>query len=230
MIYLERLYGELVEEKRITKIEPRTSPYYNFNSNLGGALIIPTLVYGPHSDDDHSFRDSLLLHGLAITQIITSLETYYADIFLLLTNNIKTSQIEPTILSEFIIKNRLSNDLIRKYGENSNLDFPLSDLISRNFSLQEKDRIKTSFQLFELDPTLYEMEWVRTFGGLENSTIQQRHRFVHGGINYDNSSLLGNELLDIKSRIKDAMVLVYCIEKQIRENTSIQKIKGLYPQ
>lgn len=230
MIYLERLYGELLDERRITKIEPRTSPLYNFNSNLGGALIIPTLVYGPHSDDDHSFRDFLLLHGLAITQIITSLETYYTDIFLLLTNNIKTSQIEPTILSKFITKNRLSNDFIRRYGENRNMDYPLSDLIPKYFPLQDKDRIKVSFQLFEIDPTLYEMEWVRTFGALEDSTIQQRHEFVHRGINYDNSSLPGNELLDIKARIKDAMVLVYCIEKQIRENPSIQRIKGLYPQ
>jgi hypothetical protein len=228
MIYLERLYGELLEERRITKIEPRTLPFYNFNSNLGGALIIPTLVYGPDSDDDHSFRDSFLLHGLAIAQIITSLETYYIDIFLLLTNNIKTSQIEPTILSKFVTKNRLSNDLIRKYGENRNMEFPLSDLIPKYFPLQEKDRIKASFQLFELDPTLYETEWVRTFGDLEDSTIQQRHKFVHSGINYDNSSLSGNELLDIKARIKDAMVLVYCIEKQIREKTSIQKINGLY--
>ena len=229
MIFLENIYTETLEEGRITRIEPRTIPFYNFNLNLGGALIIPTLVYGPDSDDDYSFRDSLLLHGLAITQIITSLETYYTDIFSILTDSIKTSQINSKILSDFIKKTRLSNEFVHAIGENNNLEFPLSAFIPKYFPLQEKDRIKTSFRLIGLNPNIYMQEWNRTFGGKENSTVKRRHAFIHGGVDFTHLSIPIDTVSDIKNRIKDAIVLVYCIEKQLHDQNKIQKNKKLYP-
>ena len=45
MVFLETLYAETSDEGRIITIEPKTIPVNNFNTNLSGALLIPTLVY-----------------------------------------------------------------------------------------------------------------------------------------------------------------------------------------
>lgn len=196
--------------------------------DIGGALLIPTLNYGPESDTDFIARHGLMIHRIAISQIITSLEVYYSEIFSILTNNIRTSQINPRILSNFIKDTKFSNDFTRAIGEQENFNIPISTFVPDFFPLQNKERIKKSFQLFGLNPASYSTEWEHTFGNDVTSTIRLPHEYIHSGINWDHAGIL-SILMDTRNRIKDAIVLVCSIEKQIQDLESIRDIDALYP-
>jgi len=182
-MHIEELYVEVLEEGRIERIEQATIPFSNFNFNLSGALLLPTLKYGSESDKDTGPVKVLLLQGLMITQIITSLETYYRDIFIIITNSIKTTDVEPIALSHFIRENRFMKEFVQAIENENNLSFTLSKLIPESFPLQQKDKIKVAMELIGLNPALREKEWADTFGDHKGSTVKQRHLFIHSGIN-----------------------------------------------
>ena len=106
-MYIEELHFEVLKERRIERLQQKSVPFYNFNLNLSGALLLTTLKHGPESDNDYGSINMLLLQNLAITQVITSLETYYREVIITITNNIKTIDVEPSALSRFIIKNAI---------------------------------------------------------------------------------------------------------------------------
>lgn len=164
-----------------------------------------------------------------MTQIITSLETYYSDIFSILANNTNASELNSTNLGMFVTKNRLSNEFVCKYSEYARLEFPISLIIPKYFPLQEKNRIKVAFHLFNLNPANNEPEWNHTFGNGNDSTVQKRHLFVHTGVQFNDFSIIENRIEDVKNRIKDAIVLVCDIETQIQSRNKLQNIKDLYP-
>jgi hypothetical protein len=228
MAFLEALYVETMDEGRITRFEPHSIPFYIFNTNLGGALLLPTLVFGPDSDTDWALTHSLMIRSIAISQIVTSLEVYYSEVFNILANNIKTSQVLPQKLATFIKKTRISNEYLQSITENECMEFPISSFVPKFFPLQEKERIKNALTLFEIDPTKKEPEWRRTFGSDENSTVSLRHNYIHGGIDYSNLPTI-NASTDVKPRIKDAIVLVYCIERQLLNLEITRNITDLYP-
>ncbi len=190
--------------------------------------MLPTLKYGPKSDNDWAFTDTAFLHQAAIIQIITSLETYYQNILRTISQNVRLSEVDAVTLGYFIEKNRLMIEFTKTLKNERTLDFHLSELIPEFFPLQQKDKIKIAMNLIGLDPIgPFNKEWERSFGDDQNSTVKLRHAFVHEGIDYD--SALKINVAFIKNRIKDAIVLVCNLEKQISEKYSIEQIKDLYP-
>lgn len=229
-MYLEELYVEILKEGRIERIELKTSPFWNFNLNLSGALLLPTLKYGPESDDDMGPTNILILRELAIAQIITSLETYYRDIFVIITDNIKISEVEPAALRRFIRKNRLMTEFTQTMESENSLDFNLSKIIPEYFPLQHKEKIKIAMELIGLDPAIRKTEWAETFGDHQSSTIKQRHSFIHKGIDLRKLPKILNFFSDTKNMIKNAIVLAHSLETQVHKKYPREKINELYPQ
>ena len=229
MIFVELLYDELFKERNLKLPKVRTSPFYMFNSNIGRALMLPTLKYGPETDDDWAPLDTAFLHQAAIAQIITSLEVYYESVFRVLSSSLNVSKIEPTALVHFIRDNKLANELLSVIDEKGILDVRLSDIVPENFSFQQKDKIKSAMALVRLDPiSIYKTEWERTYGDKEDSTLKLRHAFVHGGINYQKLfDTIVKERMLLSTRIKDAIMLVASVESQIRNKYS--RVKSLFP-
>ena len=229
MIFIEQLYAELHKERNLRLPKFRTSPFYIFNSNVAGALMLPTLKYGPETDDDWAVSDTAFLHQAAITQIVTSLEVYYESVFRNLSSNLKLSQIEPAVLVRFIRENKLSNELLSAIEQKATINVRLSDVVPAYFSFQQKDKIKGTMALVKLDPiSSYGAEWERTFGNKEDSTLRLRHAFVHGGTDVERVlRLVLKENKFVTNRIKDAIVLVANLETQIHEKYS--RIKALFP-
>jgi hypothetical protein len=169
MLFLEKLYVELDKEKRIPKCDI-TSPGYLFNTNVSRALMLPTLVYGPESDDDWAVTDSIFLRQAAIAQIITSLETYYQSVLRAIAKSIKTMEVDACALSRFLKKNKLLLEFTGALETQETLDFYLLELIPEFFPLQQKDRIKVAMRLIDLDPVgTCNNEWNRTFGNDETT-------------------------------------------------------------
>jgi hypothetical protein len=229
-MYIEELYVELLKEGRVDKIELSTSPFSFFNLNLSGALLLPTLKYGPESDDDMGEMNMLILQELAIALIITSFETYYRDIFTTITENIKTSEIEPAVLSRFLKKARLTTEFVQTMESENSLNFKLSKFIPDFFPLQQKEKLKIAMKLIGLNPSNRNKEWTATFGVHDGSTIKQRHSFIHSGVYPHKLSKILNFFSDTKNRIKDAIVLVYSLETQIHKQYPSERINELYPQ
>lgn len=229
MLFLEKLYSDLYDKKRIAKLESKTNAFYFFNSNLGRALVLPTLVYGPDSDTDWAYTDSTFLCQAAITQIITSLETYYQNILRTIANIVKITEVDARALSSFLKKNRLLTEFTRALESQETLNFPLLELIPEFFPLQQKDKIKVAMNLIDLDPVgTCHSEWSRTFGNTETSTVKLRHSFVHEGLDYTASARIGLFRENfITERIKDAIVLVCHMEPQLSKK--YKEIEELYP-
>jgi len=113
MLFLEALYSELGKDKKLRIPKEKTVAFYVFNTNIGRALQLPTLKYGPESDPDWDVLDSIFLYQASIIQVITSLETFYQDILRTIAKNVKISEVDAVILSRFIKENRLINEFIR---------------------------------------------------------------------------------------------------------------------
>ena len=181
--------------------------------------MLPTLVYGPNSDRDWGKSDSMFLCGAAINQVITSLEVYYNSLFREITEHIMITDVNPSNLKKFLEKNGLISVFLKTMASHDSLIFPISEILTDTFSLQNKDKIKTAFNLIELNPFLSsEIEWERTFGDHKTTTVKLRHAFVHRGINFNSS--LNTEI--INNRISDAIVLVNCLEKQFSARAKTQ--------
>lgn len=191
--------------------------------------MLPTLVYGPESDNDWAVLDSTFLYQAAIIQVITSLETYYQNILKTISENVRTSEVDAVALSRFIKKNRLITEFTKALENEKTLDFYLSKLIPEFFPLQQRDRIKIAMKLIGLDPVgPFKQEWERIFGDDKNSTVKLRHDFVHSGIDYDKIAKFN--ITFIKEKIKDAIVLIGNLERQISKKYPIGRIKELYPE
>jgi len=192
--------------------------------------MLPTLKYGPDSDDDWANVDTAFLYQAAMTQIITSLEVYYESVFRILSSTLKLSQVEPSVLVRFIRENKLGNELLNAIDAKSALDVRLSDVVPKYFSFQQKDKIKGAMALLGLDPiNSYGAEWERTFGNGEDSTLSLRHDSVHGGARGARVlALVVKEDKVVINRIKDAMVLVANVEIQIGERYS--GVEALFPE
>lgn len=227
MLFVEKLYSELDKEGRLTLPESRTVAFFLFNHNIGRALMLPTLRYGPETDNDWAVLDSAFLHQAAIIQIITSLEAYYQTILRTIAENTRISQVNAVALSRFMKSNRLMIEFTRALEDNRTLDFYLSELIPQLFTLQQKDKIRTVMQLVDLDPIgSHDQEWARTFGDYEESIVNLRHAFAHRGIDY--TKIFKFDIVFIKERIKDAIVLVGNLEMQINKKYPAKRIKELY--
>lgn len=227
MIFLEELYSELSKEKRLPPIskENKTSAFYIFNANLGIGLVLPTLRYGPDSDNDWGGRDLVALRKLSIAQIITSLETYYGTIFRIITENMNILDVDLKILVNFIEARRIKNEFLTMIKKKGNFSFSLSEIMSKNFSFQSSKFIEISMNLIDLDPVgKFKKEWIITFGKKENSTVSLRHSYIHEGFPLSGSGLSFEE---IKERIKNAILLIAFLESQIINKYSF---KDLYPQ
>lgn len=230
MIFLEKLYLEINKEKRLTfspeQKEHKTNAFYSFNSNLGISLVLPTLIYGHESDTDWAYRDLGALGRLSINQIVTSLEVYYQDIFEVISEHIKTTEVDLAVLVDVMKKYELKNKFLKIVKEEKSFSFELSKTIPQKTSFQSDEKIKNLMHLIRLDPVgIFKEEWKRTFGNNSNSTISLRHSFVHKGIWSSNSFL--PDFSFIKKRIKDAIVLVSYLENQVVKKYSF---KELYPQ
>lgn len=229
-IFLEKLYLDIDKEKRLTfspeQKGKKTNAFYSFNSNLGIALVLPTLIYGPGSDDDWAARDAPALQRLAINQIITSLETYYHDIFEIIAKEIKITELNLVALVDFIKKYGFANKFLNTVKQEKHFNFGLLKVMPQKFSIQSGEKIRNFMNLIDLDPIgPFKKEWERTFGNNKNSTIVLRHSFIHRGI--WSSHLLLPKFDFTKKRIKDGMVLVSYLENQVIKKYSFEE---LYPQ
>ncbi len=206
-IFLGELYAEL-SDKGLIKRVPHTHEFYFFNFNIRLSMVLPTLTYGPNSDNDYETTDLIALRYLAIVNIITSLEGYYENIFTRLSSDILTSELNRSHL-KILRKNRFDLSEINKFE--SLFDYYKHE--SHRFTFQNKETIKSFSKLIGLDPMgNFHKEWEYTFGGIEDSTINIRHKFVHGGMPWDLSS---NDENFIQERIKYALCLVHSMEEQI---------------
>jgi len=233
MDFIETLYGQLIDEGRVAKIVDLTSPFnhtsahYFFNHNIARALMLPTLVYGPDSDDDWTHSDSLFLHQASIIQIITSLESYYQLVFQTLAKALRTSQVDAVALSRFIRGNKLLVEFTNAMESQESLDFCIYRILPKYYTFQEKDKIKLAMTLFGVDPIgRFDQEWANTFGGEENSTANLRHIFVHKGTDFDWQPTKKI----IHDKIKDAIVLAAYVDGQVVEKYKKDQYPDLYPE
>lgn len=205
MIFIEELAGQLRREGKIRKIVRYTPEFSIFMMNLRLSLILPTLVYGPDSDPDYAAIDSSRLSNLALANIITSLESYYEDIFKKLSKLVLISETDSVILNKFLNKFNIRNE----YYKGDYVHKVLPDYLS----FQKKDVIKVSFNLINLNPIHNSnKEWNDTFNKKEDSTIKIRHKSIHEGIDFS------FKIIDVEfvhERIKHAIVLVRNLEEQI---------------
>jgi hypothetical protein len=194
--------------------------------------MLPTLKYGPETDEDWAMLDTAFLNQAAIVQIITSLETYYQTVLKKVSRNVKISEIDAIALSKFIKENKLMSEFTKALETKQTLDFYLSELVPEFFPLQQKEKIRIAMNLIGLDPVgSFLKEWERTFGDEKMSTIKLRHTFVHEGISLDrlSDSIIKINMAFIKERIKDAILLVGFLENQICEKYPAVHFKELYP-
>jgi hypothetical protein len=216
MEYIEKLYSEVSDEGRLSLTAKRTTSFLLFNHNLSRALMLPTLVYGPESDDDWGYSDYLFLNHAAVIQVLTSLESYYHSIFEIITKVLKTSEVNASALSQFIRGNKLLVEFTNALERQHSINFCLCEILPKYYQFQEKDKIKLAMALIDLDPIgRFDQEWARTYGDDPDSTASLRHAFIHNS-SYDSYDWTP-ERIKLRDRIKDAIVLVTYVDHQITE-------------
>ncbi len=213
---LEEIYTELKNNDLVEKTREKTNALWIFNQNIARALVLPTLKYGPESDQDWAFSDYCFLMQMSVVQMITSLEGYYDNIFSELSKITKISEIDSNKLLKYIQNNRLEKIFIKNIISDLTSEHYFSEVCSISTCFQRKDFIKESMELFNLDPIgNFKENWDRTFSRNTGSTVQVRHKFVHEGLNLDLSGKLN--MFFIKERISDIIILANQIEKQVKK-------------
>lgn len=227
MEFLETLGAELVEEGRIKRVDRYTNEYPILNMNLGLSLVLPTLRHGPDSDPDYGAFNYLSLHRLALCNVITSLEVYYQDIVMKISQILKISEINPANLKKFCKKYRIELEGLEP-------EVSLYEIFPNYLSFQNKDTIKNSMNLIGLDPIgKHNDEWGLTYGNNPQSTIKIRNECIHGGIHalFSDTMLIHLNIEFVKDRIKCAMVLSRHLEEQIEiiypQITNENMLKGI---
>jgi len=213
------------------KGDPRSIPFYIFNMNIGRALTLPTLIYGPESDNDWGILDVLFLYQASLVQIITSLDVFYQEIFTRISPSFTLEMVDKKKYLNYIDKLNISKKDKKIRKDTNYAQHRLSEIFPEEAVLQNNKKIIAAMEILQLDPIgKYEDEWKRTFDRNEaSSTIRIRHSAIHSGFDIDDSmaSLLDRDF--IINRIKDAILLASHLEVQIVNKFPPSKIPELYP-
>ncbi|WP_371806429.1 hypothetical protein [Candidatus Lokiarchaeum ossiferum] len=182
--------------------------FMNYTGNLKRSLEMYFKLFHLHLIDPKEITfEKIAIFQSAIILIVNSFEVYFIDNFKMLSSHFMTGYLDFDDLIRFIKKNKLERDFIRVFGHKAHFNFFLDELKINRFDFQQGERLKSAFNLFEIDLTENIQLWGKIF---DRGYMEKRHKYTHGDscrkieeyIPFkDNLELLSSMILDISQFI-----------------------------